>query len=57
MFELQLSHRSHVALLELPSCGGVDESSPDRPHRQTVAAVLSASEVLEEDPTGSKTTK
>lgn len=38
--------RPHVALLEPATFSGVDESSPDRAHSQTVAAVLSASEVL-----------
>lgn len=41
-----VSYRPHVAFLELPSFGGVDESPPDCPHSQTVAPVLSASEVL-----------
>lgn len=43
------SYRPHVALFELPGFGGVHEGSPDRPHGQTVAAVLSASEMLSEE--------
>lgn len=40
------TYRPHVTLLEPPTFGGVDESSSDRPDSQTVAAVLSAPEVL-----------
>ena len=46
------THRSHVAFLQPPGFGGVDESSPDRLHRQAVAAVLPAPEVLVEEATG-----
>lgn len=46
-----MSYRSHVTFLEPPSFSGVNESSPDGPHSQTVAAVLSASEVLSEEAT------
>lgn len=48
-------YRSHVTFLELPSFGGVDEGSSDRPHSQTVAAVLSASEMLLGEGTGRST--
>lgn len=51
VFEYFLSHRPHVAFLEPPTFGGVDESPPDRLHCQLVAAVLPASEVLEEEAT------
>lgn len=47
-----VTYRSHVAFLQPPGFGGVDECPPDRPHSQAVAAVLSASEVLGEDTTG-----
>lgn len=41
-----MSYRSHVPLFEPPGFSGVDESSSYRPHSQTVAAVLPASEML-----------
>lgn len=43
-----LTHRSHVAFLQFPTFGSIDKRPPDGPHSQTVAAVLPASEVLEE---------
>lgn len=52
---MYVSYRPHVPLLEPPGFGGVDESPPDGPHSQTVAAVLPASEVLQEEATGSMT--
>ncbi len=50
-----MSYRPHVAFFEPPTFSGVDESSSDRAHSQTVASVLSASEVLLEKPTGRMT--
>lgn len=52
---LFVSYRSHVTLFEPPGFSGVEESSSDRPHSQTVAAVLPASEMLLDEPTGRST--
>lgn len=45
------SHRSHVAFFKCPSSGGVNESPSYGPDSQTVAPVLSASEMLVEETT------
>lgn len=44
-----ISYRSHVALFELSCFGGIDKSPPHRSNSQTVAAILSASEMLRDE--------
>lgn len=44
-----VSYRSHVSLFELSCFGGIDKSPPYCSHSQTVAAILSASEMLRDE--------